>query len=68
LVENLPLGVGFLNTLWSSIREVLKKEILKGKVLNKRHLFESLDVNLIDEDVKINKGTNGRFSKQAAMS
>jgi len=26
------------------------------------------DVNLIDEDVKINKGTNGRFSKQTAMS
>jgi len=40
----------------------------KKKTILQKVLFFYLqllkDVNLIDGDVKINKGTNGRFSKQ----
>jgi len=60
-----PFG---LTDLDKSLFDEVGKDFLKeGNVFVSREV-NLLDVNLIDEDVKINKGTNGRFSKQAAMS
>ena len=57
-------GFGYKDTVTLSFKRGQELRKVKSHVMTE----VLVDVNLIDEDVKINKGTNGRFSKQTAMS